>query len=156
MVICSSDAGRLLLLLHHFSFHFLRVFTPKNMFVDFEMPIRMLWLLPFVGTLLSASALPNNKPRASVYPVLGVRGLGVDTTQPRLEIRELERNRDQFNVYLLGLQRLQNISQDDSLSYYQIAGMSIVSGERPSLRPDIEAYLLMQVYMADLSYPGTV
>jgi tyrosinase len=34
----------------------------------------------------------------------------------------LERNKDQFNVYLLGLQRLQNIAQNDKFSYYQIAG----------------------------------
>jgi hypothetical protein len=125
------------------------------MFVAVGILIRMLWIFPFIGTLLPVSALPNNKPRASVYPVLGVRGLGVDTTQPRLEIRELERNKDQFNVYLLGLRQLQNISQDDSLSYYQVAGMSSIGGERSSLRPDIKIYLLMQVYMVDLSYLGT-
>ena len=57
-----------------------------------------------------------------IHPVLGVGGLGKDTIHPRLEIRELERNKDQFNVYLLGLQRLQNIPQDDKLSYYRISG----------------------------------
>lgn len=60
-----------------------------------------------------------------VYPVLGVTGLGVNTTAPRLEIRELERNADLFNVYLLGLQRWQNTSQDDKFSYFQVAGMSV-------------------------------
>lgn len=59
-----------------------------------------------------------------IYPVLGIRGQGVNTTAPRLEIRELQRNLDLFNVYLLGLQRWQNTSQDDKFSYFQVAGMS--------------------------------
>jgi hypothetical protein len=91
---------------------------------------RVLWLLASIVLSCSrvhSSAVPiNNAPRQatgpSVYPVLGVRGLGVGTTHPRLEIRELERNKDQLNVYLLGLQRLQNMAQNDKLSYYQIAG----------------------------------
>ena len=57
-----------------------------------------------------------------IYPVLGVRGHGLNNTAPRLEIRELQRNPDLFNLYLLGLQRWQNTSQDDKLSYFQIAG----------------------------------
>lgn len=58
-----------------------------------------------------------------IYPVLGIPGQGVNTTAPRLEIRELQRNPDLFNVYLLGLQRWQNTSQDEKFSYFQIAGM---------------------------------
>lgn len=65
---------------------------------------------------------------ASIYPVLGVAGLGINTTAPRLEIRELQRNPDLFNVYLLGLQRWQNTSQDDKLSYFQVAGMLMLVG----------------------------
>ncbi|KAF9695044.1 hypothetical protein EKO04_006774 [Ascochyta lentis] len=57
------------------------------------------------------------------YPVLGVAGLGLNTTSPRLEIRELQRNPDLFNLYLLGLQRWQNTSQDDKFSYFQVAGI---------------------------------
>lgn len=59
---------------------------------------------------------------SNIYPVLGIRGQGVNTTAPRLEIRELQRNADLFNVYLLGLQRWQNTSQDDKFSYFQVAG----------------------------------
>ena len=59
----------------------------------------------------------------SIVPVLGLPGLGVTTVHPRLEIRELQRRPDQFNVYLLGLRRFQNTSQDDKLSYFQIAGV---------------------------------
>jgi tyrosinase len=65
---------------------------------------RVLWLLASIVLSCSrvhSSAVPiNNPPRQatgpSVYPVLGVRGLGVVTTHPRLEIRELERNKDQL------------------------------------------------------------
>jgi tyrosinase len=54
--------------------------------------------------------------------VLGIGGLGSDTIHPRLEIRELERRPDEFNIFLLGLQRFQNASQDNKLSYFQVAG----------------------------------
>lgn len=74
------------------------------------------------------SLLQRQDINATVYPVLGVAGLGVNTTQPRLEIRELQRNPDLFNVYLLGLQRWQNTSQDDKLSYFQVAGMNQING----------------------------
>ena len=59
----------------------------------------------------------------SPFAVLGIRNTGNDTVQPRLEIRELERRPDEFNVFLLGLQRFQSIDQADKLSYYQIAGI---------------------------------
>ncbi|KAF1930387.1 Di-copper centre-containing protein [Didymella exigua CBS 183.55] len=66
---------------------------------------------------------PHIRRQDDVYPVLGVPGQGINTTAPRLEIRELQRNPDLFNVYLLGLQRWQNTSQDDKFSYFQIAGI---------------------------------
>ncbi|KAF2453655.1 hypothetical protein BDY21DRAFT_292685 [Lineolata rhizophorae] len=56
----------------------------------------------------------------SIHPVTGRTGHGV---HPRLEIRELAKDRDQFNLYLLGLQRFQAMDQNDMLSYYQIAGI---------------------------------
>ncbi|KAH6864910.1 common central domain of tyrosinase-domain-containing protein [Alternaria rosae] len=94
------------------------------------MLIKALWLVTFVCTLC-IPAYPTAVQRNSgtirrtgpIHPVLGVRGLGIDTIHPRIEIRELERNKDQFNVYLLGLRRLQSIGQYDKFSYYQIAGI---------------------------------
>lgn len=63
------------------------------------------------------------KRQDGIFSVLGIAGLGDSTVHPRLEIRDLEKNYpDQWNVYLLGLQRFQSISQDDKLSYFQIAG----------------------------------
>ncbi|OAG11374.1 Di-copper centre-containing protein [Paraphaeosphaeria sporulosa] len=59
-----------------------------------------------------------------IFSVLGIAGLGDSTIYPRLEIRDLEKNHpDQWNIFLLGLQRFQAISQDDKLSYFQIAGI---------------------------------
>jgi tyrosinase len=46
---------------------------------------------------------------------------------PRLEIRDLQANADQFNIFLLGLQRMQSVNQSDPLSYFQIAGMFFLS-----------------------------
>lgn len=67
--------------------------------------------------------LNQRDDKAIYYPVLGIKGQGANTIHPRLEIRELEKNTDQFNVFLLGLQRFQNMSQDDKLSYFRVAGM---------------------------------
>ncbi|KAF1916188.1 common central domain of tyrosinase-domain-containing protein [Ampelomyces quisqualis] len=64
--------------------------------------------------------------QASATPlvtVLGIKASGVDAIQPRLEIRELERRPDVFNVFLLGLQRFQSLDQDNKLSYFQVAGI---------------------------------
>lgn len=57
--------------------------------------------------------------------MLGVAGLAGAALHPRLEIRELEKNADQWNVYLLGLRRFQSVDQSDKLSYYQVAGRSM-------------------------------
>ena len=56
------------------------------------------------------------------FSVLGVAGVAGASIHPRLEIRQLEQNADQWNVYLLGLIRFQQMNQTDPLSYYQIAG----------------------------------
>jgi tyrosinase len=45
---------------------------------------------------------------------------------PRLEVQDLHANADQFNIFLLGLQRMQSANQSDYLSYFQIAGMSFL------------------------------
>jgi len=42
---------------------------------------------------------------------------------PRLEIRQLRNNADQWNLYLLGMERFMSKGQSDKLSYYQIAGV---------------------------------
>jgi tyrosinase len=42
---------------------------------------------------------------------------------PRLEIRQLQQNADQWNLYLLGMERFMSKDKGDKLSYYQIAGV---------------------------------
>ena len=55
------------------------------------------------------------------FPVTGVQ---IGQVLPRYEIRDLQNNYpDQFNVYLLGLQRLQQVDQSDFLSWFQISGI---------------------------------
>lgn len=75
-----------------------------------------------------ADAKLQSRQDRSIFSVLGVAGLGNTTVVPRREIRDLEFNYpDVWNVYLLGLQRFQNVSQDDKLSYYKIAGESMAN-----------------------------
>ncbi|KAF1837944.1 Di-copper centre-containing protein [Decorospora gaudefroyi] len=45
------------------------------------------------------------------------------TSAPRLEIRQLKRNADQWNLYLLGMERFMAKDKGDTLSYYQVAGI---------------------------------
>jgi tyrosinase len=40
-----------------------------------------------------------------------------------MEIRELRNNADQWNLYLLGMERFMRKSRDDKVGYYQIAGV---------------------------------
>ena len=59
--------------------------------------------------------------------MLGLTGLGDGAVHPRLEIRQLQQDADQWNIFLLALQRFQQTDQSDRLSYYQVAGMSTVT-----------------------------
>lgn len=49
----------------------------------------------------------------------GITDAGV---HPRMEIRDLARNTDMMNLFLVGLYRFQQTNQQDKFSYYQIAG----------------------------------
>lgn len=72
----------------------------------------------------------------------------------RLEIRQLQQNTDQWNLYLLGLKKMQAVNQSDPLSWYQIAGMGYV----PSFSMLTELNRLThveQVFMDYLTYRGT-
>ncbi|KAH7472786.1 hypothetical protein FOMA001_g12724 [Fusarium oxysporum f. sp. matthiolae] len=40
----------------------------------------------------------------------------------RLELREFKKNTDLWNLYLVGLWQFQQVSEEDQLSYFQIAG----------------------------------
>ena len=55
-------------------------------------------------------------------PTVVVKGMEFGT-QPRLEIRQLQQNADQWNIFLLGMARFQQTDQSNMTSYYQIAGI---------------------------------
>ncbi|KAF1816707.1 Di-copper centre-containing protein [Eremomyces bilateralis CBS 781.70] len=61
---------------------------------------------------------PHNK-RQTTIAVTGVPG----DTQPRLEIRDLEQNKDQWNMYILGLKKMQERAESDPLSWFRIASI---------------------------------
>ncbi|KAH9819777.1 Di-copper centre-containing protein [Teratosphaeria destructans] len=67
-----------------------------------------------------SSAVERRDDTTGLTAVTGITQYGV---QPRLEIRELQQNVDQWNLYLLGLARWQATNQSDKLSYYQVAGI---------------------------------
>lgn len=73
-----------------------------------------------IGPLLARQA-------QAPFNVAGVQGGGV---KQRLEIRQLQQTGDQWNIFLLGLARMQAADQQDPLSYYQIAGRQISIGKR--------------------------
>jgi hypothetical protein len=91
----------------------------------------------------------------SFIAVTGIGYLADDVAiHPRLEIRELERRPDEFNVFLLGLRRWMEVSQDQKESYFQIAGKEI-SAKMSSVMVSELAYNV-QVFMADPTSHGTV
>ena len=55
------------------------------------------------------------------YPITGVGN--AQNVQPRLEIRQLAQNTDQFNLFLLALQDFKNADQGPIDSYYSISGI---------------------------------
>lgn len=52
-----------------------------------------------------------------------IRGAADGRQYPRLEIRDLQRNRDQWNLYLLAMERFKAKPRNDRMSYYQICGV---------------------------------
>ena len=60
-------------------------------------------------------AAPANTP----FAITGVKD-ETGSVHPRLDIRSLQKNKDLWNLYLLGLVRMQAVPQDDKLSWYQI------------------------------------
>ncbi|QSZ35676.1 hypothetical protein DSL72_006798 [Monilinia vaccinii-corymbosi] len=69
-----------------------------------------------IGTLLT--------PGASRLPTTGVISNGTLQCPPvRMEIRELEKNKELWELYILGLSMMQNMDQTDLRSWYKIFGI---------------------------------
>ena len=62
---------------------------------------------------------------ANYFNITGVReGINGPAVPLRQEIRALQStNPDMFNIYILGLQRMQSLPKTDRLSWFQIAGI---------------------------------
>jgi hypothetical protein len=70
-----------------------------------------------------ASGLPLLE-YTSPYPIVGAPF--PDKTSPvpvRQKIRDLEKNTDLWTLFILGLDKLQSVDQQDPLSWYQIGGI---------------------------------
>lgn len=83
--------------------------------------------LAFLGSLVSGvlgspvSSPEQLEPRqSSFYAITGIKVGGV---QPRLEIRDLQKKPEQWNMFLLALQRFQAQTQSQRESFYQVAGI---------------------------------
>ncbi|QIW96023.1 hypothetical protein AMS68_001541 [Peltaster fructicola] len=68
--------------------------------------------------------LPNElQKRQDSGPYTAVTGIIGNGSHPRLEIRQLQQNTDQWNLFILGLDRFMKADETQKLSYYQIAGI---------------------------------
>ena len=76
-------------------------------------------------TLFFTTAQTSPLEKRDAYQITGVQsGRGNDGAPPfRLEIRELQKNADQWNLYLIGLRRMMDMNDREKTSYYQLAGM---------------------------------
>ncbi|KAF2179278.1 Di-copper centre-containing protein [Zopfia rhizophila CBS 207.26] len=54
------------------------------------------------------------------FSIVGVQGTGI---HPRLELRQLERDVETWNLFIQALARFQDMDQKDKLSYFQFAGI---------------------------------
>lgn len=81
-------------------------------------PVDTAKLFHVVQTLRSNRVI-RRQADSTPFPIRGVDTVGV---YPRLEVRQLEQNPDQWNLYMLGLTAMQSVNQTDELSWYQIAG----------------------------------
>lgn len=55
-----------------------------------------------------------------------------DNKALRMEIRDLEKNEDQWTLYILGLSMMQYTNQTDEISWYQVTGLSSLPADLPS------------------------
>jgi tyrosinase len=69
-------------------------------------------------------AIAGKTDESSFFSVVGVQGAGV---QPRLELRELEKDTETWNMFLQAFARFQAMDQSDKVSYFKVAGKSSLS-----------------------------
>ncbi|GME24295.1 Tyrosinase [Neofusicoccum parvum] len=63
------------------------------------------------------------KRQATADTPLAITGVADSNVQVRLEVRDLAKNEVQWNLFILGMSRLQNVSQEERTSWYSMAGI---------------------------------
>jgi tyrosinase len=103
------------------------------MLFSFSLRLSGLCAATLLLTGTGASPVNQNTPhkRQNAAPI-AVTGLAGQPIQPRLELRELQQNADMWNIYLLGMTRMQQVDQGDFLSYFQLSGPCVLNFLRPS------------------------
>ena len=69
-------------------------------------------------TTLSCIA-PSNQT-TDYWSIVGVQGTGI---HPRLEIRDLEKQPEMWNLFIQAMEKFQSMDQKEKKSWFQIAGM---------------------------------
>jgi tyrosinase len=94
--------------------------------VAFSKPNSLVGMLFTVVVLLQAVAASNSHAQAHMMHKRATNiqctGVTEGAAAPRLEIRELMKNADQWNLYLLAMENFQAKDKSDPMSYYQISG----------------------------------
>ena len=88
-------------------------------------PVAAIAVLASLFSSVAASPINSleqleSRQTGSFYAITGVKIGGV---QPRLEIRDLQKQPEQWNLFILALQRFQAQGQSVRESFYQVAGI---------------------------------
>ncbi|KAK0660209.1 Polyphenol oxidase 1 [Lasiodiplodia hormozganensis] len=76
-----------------------------------------------LSTAAASPLTPKPKRQQSAGQSLAVTGIDQGYVQPRLEIRDLAEDEFQWNLFLLAMQRFQQMDQNERTSWYSIASI---------------------------------
>ena len=69
-------------------------------------------------------AMHHEERQSSSYKHVPIKGVSQTTVQPRYEIRQLVHEQpNQFSLFILAMQKFQNMPQSDRVGYFQISGI---------------------------------
>ena len=81
------------------------------------------FIIAFTFAAFTLSAQTGSHCNASTQSTIVVTGAIQGGVQPRLEVHQLRRDEDQWNIYLLALHSFMTMDSNDPMSYYQISGI---------------------------------
>lgn len=71
---------------------------------------------------LNGGTLAKSRRQDNGHTPLAITGIAQADVQVRLEVRELAKTGAQWNLFVLGMQKLQQMDQDERTSWYSISG----------------------------------